>query len=536
MPSKAELQIPVGETFAAASSSLRRIPNIISPAHTPDPAVVWHEGYYYAVRSKIEVSPSNTDPDGWHCWHGAQDQVIINRARRLEDVFTRPEASSIIIDRSSPFGGGWGGVSVGAYQISYQPGAGCPSAGFWAPALRHINGRWFLFITGHRLDFPGESNFVLENTGSGDIMDVDSWVYRGMVNHHPPGLDGEPLVLPTGDPNAASVTLRDNGKTIKGQLYFVYSHNEASQSGTQQLNLAKLQWDNSTFEEYDTDKKEMMSYTRAFSVAGEAAISFPTLDWEGQRCSGCGSSVNEGPTALYGPISTFVLYSASFCATKYYTIGMLEFIGVGDGFPYIWAKHPRPVFSGDVFLNDKLVGTRPDAFGIGHNQVTTSPDLSEQWIVYHAKRWEAEGPADRETRVQRFGWRVDGRPDFGNGPSGRGAMIPAPSEAENYALVCSEPEYKGRFCVGLLPGRYGVNELAVKGIDPAAMRSVRLYGAARARALTSSFSVNNNTGSNDEVLWSAVNNMPVLPDVSTYHGAVLKGVEVEVPTEALATF
>lgn len=87
-------------------------------------------------------------------------QVIITKSRRIQDVYLRPHASAVIIDRSSPFGGGKGGVSVGAYAITYQHGAPCPSPGFWAPALKHLNGRWFIFVTGHRPDVPGESNLV----------------------------------------------------------------------------------------------------------------------------------------------------------------------------------------------------------------------------------------------------------------------------------------------------------------------------------------------------------------------------------------
>ena len=92
-----------------------QISTLISPAHTPDPAVIFHEGYYYAIRSRIEVSEDNTDPKTWpyNCWAASQDQVVITKSRKLEDVFTNPEATSVIINRASPFGGTVGGVSVG---------------------------------------------------------------------------------------------------------------------------------------------------------------------------------------------------------------------------------------------------------------------------------------------------------------------------------------------------------------------------------------------------------------------------------------
>lgn len=316
---------------------------------------------------------------------------------------------------------------------------------------------------------------------SRDPLDVSAWSYRGMLNHSLPGLDGEPVVLSTLDPQAATVVLRDNGKTIAGQLYFAYSHNNVKDGGgTQELHLVRLVEDVSEFREFDADANQTKRYNRVWAAAGEAPIAVPMMDWEGVRCTGCGFKVNEGPTALYGPTKTFLLYSASFCATPYYAIGMLEFAGVGSGFPFLWIKHPHPAFSGDVFdSSGALAGVRRDAFGVGHNSVTVSRDLSEQWIIYHAKTEFQEGVADREARMQRFAWRADGRPDFGEGPVGGGALILPPSESDVYAVVCQLPGFKGRFCVGLpAPGRYDAAELATRGVDLAAVRSVRLHGGA----------------------------------------------------------
>lgn len=454
------------------------ISNVIKPAHTPDPDVIFHDGWYYSARSKIEVSDDNVDPPGRNCWAAAQDQVRITRARRLQDVYLRPDADVAVIDRSSPFGGGQGGASVGAYAVSTQ-GGGCPSAGFWAPALKHIDGRWFLFITGHRPDMPGESNFLMESS-SQDPLDVAAWQYRGPLLHAAPGLDAEPVVLPLRDERTPAVTLRDNGKTIAGALYLVYSHNNAAEGGTQELRLARLLEDDSKFQEFDADLGRNVTYRRRWRAGQEAVIAAPMAEWESVKCNGCQFRVNEGPTALYGPTKTFIMFSASFCATPYYAIGLLEFAGDGDGFPFLWAKHPRPAFSGNVFAADgSMAGLRRGAYGIGHNSVTVSPDLSESWIVYHAKRTRQETPADREARVQRFAWHADGRPDFLGGPAPGGAKLPAPSAAAAYAVVCSGEAFTGRFCVGLpAPGRYDAAQLAARGVDARGIRSVRLHGGA----------------------------------------------------------
>jgi GH43 family beta-xylosidase len=524
---------------SAAPEPAPQILNMISPAHTPDPAVIFHEGYYYAIRSKIEVSEDNTDPSTWgrNCWAGAQDQVIISRSRKLNQVFTNPEASSIIINRKSPFGGTFGGVSTGSFGISYKPGNACPSAGYWAPSLKRLDDHWFIFLTGHRPDVPGEANLVLESTVE-DPLDVSGWAYRGMVDHQKPGLDGEVIILPTGEDKALteSVTLTENGKTITGQLYYMYSHNNPEAQGDQQLWLARLQADNSTFSEFDEDRQELVTYQRKWKIAGEGVISVPTYDWERQMCTGCKFGVNEGPTALYGPTKTFIFYSASFVATRFYSLGMLEFQGVGSGFPFSWVKYPRPVFSGDVFSTEEeeeenfleneqvgntLIGTKSDVFGIGHNSFTTSPDLSEYWIVYHGKTNPNEGPEDREARVQQFYWTRDGLPDFLPGPLPSGNLVRSPSDASIYAIFCSENDFKGRICTGLPEGRYEKANLLARGILLQTIKSVKVIGGASVQAYDDSGSE-----SVDAMVWSASR------DVGIIEKGVLDGVSIVVVSGA----
>ncbi|MDR9856381.1 family 43 glycosylhydrolase [Paenibacillus sp. VCA1] len=62
----------------------------------------------------------------------------------------------------------------------------------------------------------------------------------------------------------------------------------------------------------------------------------------------------------------------------------------------------------------------------GHNSFTTSPDGREDWIVYHALSAPGEDTALRATRIQKFGWKPDGTPDFGIPVSDEHAL-PLPS-------------------------------------------------------------------------------------------------------------
>jgi GH43 family beta-xylosidase len=63
----------------------------------------------------------------------------------------------------------------------------------------------------------------------------------------------------------------------------------------------------------------------------------------------------------------------------------------------------------------------------GHNGFFTSPDGTENWIVYHAND-SAGGGCDmnRSTRVQKCTWNADGTPNLGT-PVRTGVKLTAPS-------------------------------------------------------------------------------------------------------------
>jgi GH43 family beta-xylosidase len=78
--------------------------------------------------------------------------------------------------------------------------------------------------------------------------------------------------------------------------------------------------------------------------------------------------------------------------------------------PSDWRKLPYPVF---------YQSPSDAAYGVGHASFTTSPDDSEDWIVYHGMRDPSIGWYARTIRAQKFGWNEDGSPSFpkpGYGP------------------------------------------------------------------------------------------------------------------------
>jgi GH43 family beta-xylosidase len=137
-----------------------------------------------------------------------------------------------------------------------------------------------------------------------------------------------------------------------------------------------------------------------WTLAGEPAqLSAPSYGWEQ-----VGRGVNQGPVALQHDGKTFVVYSASYCGSPAYALGMLTYLGGDPLRAGSWMKSAAPVFAGTNGV-----------FSPGHNTFFKSPDGSEDWIAYHASD-SASGACDmnRSPRIQKLTWNGDGTPNFGS--------------------------------------------------------------------------------------------------------------------------
>ncbi|MFF8030732.1 MULTISPECIES: family 43 glycosylhydrolase [unclassified Streptomyces] len=275
--------------------------------------------------------------------------------------------TDVITIRKSPT---LGGLATAPSVQVWQGDAASRCCNIWAPELHHLNGRWYLYyVAGQNVaDYnPTQRSHVLESAGS-DPM--GPYTYRGQLN--------------------SSWMLDPTVATINGQLYlFGSTHN-----GTQNVVAARM----------------ANPYTVSSSFS---TVSTPTYDWERQ-----GGTVNEGPEILQRGGRTFLVYSASGCWTPDYKLGQLTLTGPDPLSASSWTKKSTPVFQ------------RSDGNGVygpGHNGFFTSPDGSENWIVYHANDSASEGCDNgRTARAQKFTWNSDGSPDFGT-PVRLGASRAGPS-------------------------------------------------------------------------------------------------------------
>ena len=299
---------------------------------------------------------------------------------------------------------------------------------FWAFEFHRLQGpdgaRWYMMYTsGKQENLDGQHLSVLESAGD-DPM--GPYQYKGSPMPDSWNIDGN--------------YLEHNGK-----LYLLWSE----WVGDEQLN-----W--------------ISEMSNPWTLTGERMVlSRPSLPWEQS-----GRKVNEGPEVLKHQGRTFVIYSASFCDTPDYKLGLLELTGEDPMDAESWTKAQQPVFE-----------RGNGVFGPGHNGFFTSPDGTENWLVYHGNNKETDGcSATRSVRAQPFSYKADGTPDFGT-PVPEGRTVAAPS-GENGPLTLVPEGVSWQLLnrstgLCLMPSAQGLTEQACEGtgqwiLDPTTKGRYRL--------------------------------------------------------------
>jgi len=266
------------------------------------------------------------------------------------------------------------------------PKSGWNEQAIWAPELHYIDGAFYIYYaaTTNKAAGPNRRMGVLKCDGPDPI--AGKWTDLGK------------LKMPDGDTWAIDGTvLQQNNK-----LYFIWSG--------QRVNTDKNQ------------KLYIMPMSSPTKLTGKRLeISRPTYDWERQGNKNI-TDVNEGPEILKHGDKTFVIYSASFCGTRYYKLGMLTIAADAD--PMVlanWKKSKVPLFQEGNGL-----------YGPGHCSFTTDAS-GQDWIIYHARLTSKDereeggfGGIPRYACLQPFTWTAAGYPNFG--PPQK-TNIPAPKTA-----------------------------------------------------------------------------------------------------------
>jgi GH43 family beta-xylosidase len=275
-------------------------------------------------------------------------------------------------------------VSIG--KTIWTPPAGTSySKEIWAPELHFVQGKWYMYFAADDGTNKNHRMYVVENTSS-DPME-GTWVFKGKVS----------------DPSD-KWAIDGSVFEYSGKLYMVWSGWEGDVDGQQNIYIAGMK--------------------NPWTIEGDRVrISAPEYDWEKigdlNRVEVPHVNVNEGPVSLVHIGKLFLIFSASGCWTDSYCLGMLTFTGKDDLLnPASWIKNPYPVFR-----------QKPDsrAYAPGHNSFFSSPDGVENWILYHANSDAGQGCGRyRSPRAQKFTWKDDGTPDFGE-PLSAGIPVEIPS-------------------------------------------------------------------------------------------------------------
>lgn len=244
--------------------------------------------------------------------------------------------------------------------------AGPMGAHIWAPELHFIDGKWFIYFAAGAAEKVWNIRvYVLENSAANPLE--GEWVERGQL-----------------DTGWQSFALDATTFAHRGRRYLVWAQKGIGEKDNSNLYLAP-----------------MASPTQ---LAGPPVLlSRPEFPWERVRYA-----VNEGPAVLVRHGRIFITYSAAGTGAEY-CLGLLSADENADLLdPKSWTKSPTPVFT-----TSEATGI----FGPGHNSFTTDTDGSDL-LVFHARNYrdivgDPLKDPNRQTRVQRIAWRVDGAPDFG---------------------------------------------------------------------------------------------------------------------------
>lgn len=245
------------------------------------------------------------------------------------------------------------------------------SSHIWAPELHHIDGKWYVYFAAARGGADGEGIFdhrmyVIECESPDPLNGV--WIERGQIKTE-----------------WESFSLDATTFEHRGVRYLVWAQRDFEIQGNSNLYIAEMEnpW---------TIKLPQVMLTK------------PELEWET-----IGFWVNEGPAVIKRNGKIIMSYSAS--ATNHnYCMGVVLASDAADLLdPKSWTKSPDPVF---------VTNEETGQYGPGHSSFTVSEDGSEDLLVYHARNYkEIVGDPlydpNRHTRVQPFGWKLDGTPDFG---------------------------------------------------------------------------------------------------------------------------
>lgn len=274
-------------------------------------------------------------------------------------------------------------VAAGEKKVLWQMPESFES--IWAPELHHIGKDWYIYFAANRANETHRMYAVVNHNADPYEGEWELTEIKGMDDKF--AIDGTVF-------------------SAKGKDYFIWSGWEGYENVAQNLYIA-----------------EMISPTEIKSE--KIMLSKPDFQWEKKQTP----LVNEGPQVLIKNQQINLVYSASGSWDNDYCLGLLTADLSSDLLnPSSWQKHLEPVFQ-----------QGNGVYGPGHCSFVKSKDGKEDWLIYHAARWDHSG-WERSIRLQQFKWHDDDTPDFGKPvESSSFRQLPA-SEPKRYVVSAEKGE------------------------------------------------------------------------------------------------
>ena len=241
-------------------------------------------------------------------------------------------------------------------------GRGSELKSIWAPQLNFIDGRWYIYATCAESESDSAKRLPYVWVGGEDP--IGEYAYHGTIDNY------DPLV---------AIYLSPRLIEYGGKRYICNGgfYRESDRNGHQQsLFITELE-------------------TPTSFKGDPVVIARPSKDYEDHK-------ILEGPIALVSPNGTlYMCYAAGHTRGQEYCTGIMKFKGTEfDSLANaaLWEKMDEPLHFVDY---DSRV------YSPGAMMFTTSPDGTEIWAVYHAKKYTYTAYTMRRMYMQRLTWEND---------------------------------------------------------------------------------------------------------------------------------
>lgn len=264
----------------------------------------------------------------------------------------------------------------------------------WAPEIHRIDNKWYVYFTADDGNMDNHQIYVIENESANPME--GKFVMKGRIS-----------------------TDKDNNWAIHASTFEYDGRRYMIWCGWKKRRI-----------DIETQCIYIAAMQNPWTLSSDRVlISQPEYEWECQWVNPDGSKtaypihVNEAPQ-FFRPKNKdklCIYYSASGSWTPYYCVGLLTANAHADLLsPDSWEKSPAPVFEQQP---------KDSVFGPGGISFVPSPDGTEWYMLYHARRIpnDASGAADsRSPRMQKIEWDEKGMPVLGV-PVAEGTPLPKPS-------------------------------------------------------------------------------------------------------------